>query len=175
MDIFRTEPKRCTKKSWETMILPPAPNERDYSTCESCRVWDTASKKKRKRDSTIAEELCLKQVGATVQEYKTERAVHQPQAEEVRIVEQWLKISCQKWVPIPSYNYCTYLIHQTKSPVKYVDSQGLFDALWDIFKHQKHIDFFGTYNLLEDPLVSDSERVRMTMHKVWKIVGYCFM
>ena len=67
MDTLRTEPKRCTKKSCKTIILPPAPNERDYSTCESCRAQDAASKKKRKRNS-IPKELCLNQVGPMVQD-----------------------------------------------------------------------------------------------------------
>jgi len=55
----------------------------------------------------------------------------------------------------------------------YTDSQSLFDAVRNAFM-EKHVDFFGAYNLLEDPLVSDSERVRMTIHEIWKVTGYRF-
>jgi len=49
MDIHRTGPQQCTKRSCKNTVPPPEPNERDYSTCASCRSRDAASKKKRKR------------------------------------------------------------------------------------------------------------------------------
>ena len=64
---FRQSPNNVQKKSYKTIILPPAPNERDYSTCENCHARDVASKKKRKCNS-IAKELCLKQVSPMVQD-----------------------------------------------------------------------------------------------------------
>lgn len=62
MDSLRTEPKRCTKKSCKTMILPPGPNEKDYNTCENCRARDAASKK-RKREGAAARESYPQQEG----------------------------------------------------------------------------------------------------------------
>ena len=56
----------------------------------------------------------------------------------------------------------------------YQDSQGLFHALQKAFKEGKHIDFFGSYMLPEDPLVSDHKRVRMVIHDIWKVTGYHF-
>jgi len=62
MDSLRTEPKRCTKKSCKTMILPPGPNEKDYNTCENCRARDAVSKK-RKREGAAARESYPQQPG----------------------------------------------------------------------------------------------------------------
>jgi hypothetical protein len=36
------------------------------------------------------------------------------------------------------------------------------------------VDFFGTYEIKEDPLVSDKERVKMTAYEIWKVTGYRF-
>ena len=65
MDTLRTEDKRCTKKSCKTMIPPPQPNERDYSTCENCRARDAVSKK-RKREGNIAKGSGLQQVASVI-------------------------------------------------------------------------------------------------------------
>ena len=48
MDTLRTENTRCTKRSCKTVIPPPRPNERDYSTCEACRARDAVSKKRKR-------------------------------------------------------------------------------------------------------------------------------
>ena len=36
------------------------------------------------------------------------------------------------------------------------------------------MEFHDSYKMLEDQLVSDSERVKMTIHEIWKVTGYRF-
>ncbi|KAJ7661459.1 hypothetical protein DFH06DRAFT_1268903 [Mycena polygramma] len=38
----------------------------------------------------------------------------------------------------------------------------------------KHVDFRGTYQTPEDPLITDKEHVQMTVHEIWKVTGYRF-
>jgi len=57
----------------------------------------------------------------------------------------------------------------------YANSQDLFHAIKKAFKDDTHVNLSSTYKLSDDPLVSDNERVRMTIHDIWKVTGYCFM
>jgi hypothetical protein len=57
----------------------------------------------------------------------------------------------------------------------YKDSQSLFGAIRTCFKGGKDVEFYGCYSMPEDPLVSDGERVEMTVNEVWKVTGYRFM
>jgi len=56
----------------------------------------------------------------------------------------------------------------------YANSQDLFRAIRKAFKDDTHVNFSGAYKLSDDPLVSDNERVRMTIHDIWKVTGYRF-
>ncbi|KAJ7774512.1 hypothetical protein DFH07DRAFT_865834 [Mycena maculata] len=38
----------------------------------------------------------------------------------------------------------------------------------------KHVEFRGTYQTPEDPLITDKERVQMTIYEIWKVMGYRF-
>jgi len=38
-------------------------------------------------------------------------------------------------------------------PTCYEDSQSLFEAIRATFKKDKHIEFYGTYNMPADPLI----------------------
>ncbi|KAJ7577209.1 hypothetical protein C8J56DRAFT_899293 [Mycena floridula] len=53
------------------------------------------------------------------------------------------------------------------------DAQSLFLALRDSLKSDDVI-FLGSYDLCNDELVSDKQRVQMTAHEVWKAGGYRF-
>ncbi|KAF7333854.1 SWIM-type domain-containing protein [Mycena venus] len=57
---------------------------------------------------------------------------------------------------------------------QYKDHQALFSALRDAFKSHKHVDFRGTYQTPEDPLMTDKEHVKMTIYEIWKVTGYRF-
>ena len=59
-------------------------------------------------------------------------------------------------------------------PTHYRDSQSLFEAIRAGFKKDKHVEFYGTYNMPADPLVTDKERVDMIVHEIWKVTGYRF-
>ena len=50
----------------------------------------------------------------------------------------------------------------------YTSSKDLFCAIQKAFSDSTHVNFSATYKLPEDPLVSDRERVRMTIHNIWK-------
>ncbi|KAJ7029433.1 hypothetical protein C8F04DRAFT_1187647 [Mycena alexandri] len=52
--------------------------------------------------------------------------------------------------------------------------QELFSGLRDAFKHSKHVNFRGTYQTPEDPLITDKERVQMAILELWKVTGYRF-
>ncbi|KAJ6449111.1 hypothetical protein C8R45DRAFT_849909, partial [Mycena sanguinolenta] len=55
------------------------------------------------------------------------------------------------------------------------DVQALFTGLRNMFKTGKHVDFRGTYQTQEDPLITDKERVQMTIYEIWKqMYTYCF-
>lgn len=56
----------------------------------------------------------------------------------------------------------------------YASSEDLFRAIQKAFRDSAHVNFSGAYKLPEDPLISDRERVRMTIHDIWKITGYRF-
>ncbi|KAF8182466.1 hypothetical protein K438DRAFT_1767385 [Mycena galopus ATCC 62051] len=47
-------------------------------------------------------------------------------------------------------------------------------AIRAAFKADKHVQFHGTCQILEDPLVTDQERVKKTIYEIWKITGYRF-
>ncbi|KAJ6546393.1 hypothetical protein DFH09DRAFT_927184, partial [Mycena vulgaris] len=57
---------------------------------------------------------------------------------------------------------------------EFKDLQAFFSALRHAFKTEKHVEFRGTYQTPEDPLVSDKERVEMTIYEIWKVTGYRF-
>lgn len=59
-------------------------------------------------------------------------------------------------------------------PVAYKDSESLLKALRDTFRSETSVDFEGSYIRATDLLVSDKERVKMTIHDVWKATGYRF-
>ncbi|KAJ7829515.1 hypothetical protein B0H14DRAFT_3717388 [Mycena olivaceomarginata] len=59
-------------------------------------------------------------------------------------------------------------------PMMFANQQALFSALRKMFKTTKHIEFHGSYNIPEDPLVTDKERVKMTNLEIWKVTGYRF-
>lgn len=62
-----------------------------------------------------------------------------------------------------------------QTPITYKDNESLLKALRDTSKSQTSIDFEGSYTQVIDPLVSNKERVKMTIHGVWKATGYRFM
>ncbi|KAJ7078963.1 hypothetical protein C8R44DRAFT_654310 [Mycena epipterygia] len=57
---------------------------------------------------------------------------------------------------------------------QFKDGQSLFLSLREAFKHNKHVDFRGTYQTPEDPLITDKERVQMTVYEIWTVTGYRF-
>lgn len=48
------------------------------------------------------------------------------------------------------------------------------NGLREAFKLDTHVEFFGKYTRPADPLVSDRERVQMTVQDIWKVTGYRF-
>jgi hypothetical protein len=60
------------------------------------------------------------------------------------------------------------------SPKMYNSSQSLFENLQSAFRKGNHVEFFGGYHLPEDPLITARQRVRMTIHDIWKTTGYRF-
>jgi hypothetical protein len=56
----------------------------------------------------------------------------------------------------------------------YKDSESLLKDLHTTFKSSDSVEFKGSYSQAVDPLVSDKERVKMTIHDIWKATGYRF-
>ncbi|KAJ7501402.1 hypothetical protein B0H11DRAFT_2373646 [Mycena galericulata] len=59
-------------------------------------------------------------------------------------------------------------------PTEYSDSHRMFCALRDAFDKDSDVNFPGSYTISDDPLVSDKERVQLTIREVWKVSGYRF-
>jgi hypothetical protein len=59
-------------------------------------------------------------------------------------------------------------------PTLFDDGQSLFNSLRHAFKHHKSVFFNGSYQIPQDPLVTDKERVQMVAYEVWKVSGYWF-
>ncbi|KAJ6523472.1 hypothetical protein DFH09DRAFT_1329961 [Mycena vulgaris] len=58
--------------------------------------------------------------------------------------------------------------------IPFQDQQSMFNAIRAAFKQGKHVEFHGICQIPEDPLVTDKERVRMTIFEIWKVTGYRF-
>ena len=56
----------------------------------------------------------------------------------------------------------------------YMDAEDLFHALRDQFKASSHVDFYGTYPIEEDDLITPKERTHMLAEELWKTTGYRF-
>ncbi|KAJ7436299.1 hypothetical protein B0H11DRAFT_1754960 [Mycena galericulata] len=50
----------------------------------------------------------------------------------------------------------------------------MFCALRDAFDKESDVNFHGSYTISNDPLVSDKERVQLTIREIWKVSGYRF-
>jgi len=51
----------------------------------------------------------------------------------------------------------------------YQNSQSMFEAIRTCFKRGQNVNFVGCYRQPEDPLVSNKERIAMTVHEIWKV------
>ncbi|KAK1222702.1 hypothetical protein PQX77_014446 [Marasmius sp. AFHP31] len=61
----------------------------------------------------------------------------------------------------------------SKDTTRYPNSEAMFQAL-RVQAQGEEINFHGEYTLPVDPLVTDKERVQMTMRGAWRITGYRF-
>jgi hypothetical protein len=57
---------------------------------------------------------------------------------------------------------------------EYGSSDKMFQALRLCFKQESGRLFYGSYQIADDPLINDKERVRMTTHEIWQVTGYRF-
>jgi hypothetical protein len=58
---------------------------------------------------------------------------------------------------------------------KYSSGNLLFQDLQWNFQEKTSVDFFGKFEMKEDPLVSQKECVRMMAYETWKATGYRFV
>jgi hypothetical protein len=58
--------------------------------------------------------------------------------------------------------------------LQFQDQQAMFSALRTAFQTKKHVEFNATCQIPEDPLVTDKERVKITIYEIWKATGYRF-
>ncbi|KAJ7732044.1 hypothetical protein DFH07DRAFT_871091 [Mycena maculata] len=50
----------------------------------------------------------------------------------------------------------------------------MFCVLRDAFGNSSDVNFHGSYAIADDPLVSEKERVQLTIREIWKVSGYRF-
>ena len=43
------EPRKCSHSSCHNILPPPEPHKKSFSTCDSCRAWDAAYKKRKRQ------------------------------------------------------------------------------------------------------------------------------
>jgi len=63
---------------------------------------------------------------------------------------------------------------KSTAPKMYPNSTNLFSDMRAAFSVTAHVEFGGSYHLPADPSVTDKDRVRMTIHDIWKATGYRF-
>ncbi|KAJ7189735.1 hypothetical protein B0H12DRAFT_1227121 [Mycena haematopus] len=61
-----------------------------------------------------------------------------------------------------------------KAPKPFTQAESFFDSLREDFDSGQRVDFYGTYSVAVDPLVTPKERVQMVAAEIWKITGYRF-
>ncbi|KAF8871756.1 hypothetical protein BD779DRAFT_1575140 [Infundibulicybe gibba] len=60
-----------------------------------------------------------------------------------------------------------------ETPILYDDRTQLITALRERFKQGQHVDFAGTYRMV-DPGVTHKQRIQTITHEIWKATGYRF-
>jgi hypothetical protein len=58
--------------------------------------------------------------------------------------------------------------------IKFKDKKTMMTQLKRIFSTKDSILFHASYDLLADPLMSDSDHVSAATHEIWQLTGYSF-
>ncbi|KAJ6580083.1 hypothetical protein DFH09DRAFT_1246058 [Mycena vulgaris] len=122
-----------------------------FSTCKRCREKNTAATRARRAKRKLEEETDVAKKRARTD--TTEDGGASPGQEEESDREDGDK---GKYLIFP------------EAFTEFKDLQAFFSALRHAFKTEKHVEFRGTYQTPEDPLVSDKEHVEMTIYEIWK-------
>ncbi|KAJ6596512.1 hypothetical protein B0H10DRAFT_2232513 [Mycena sp. CBHHK59/15] len=149
MENTPVPPLICSQSKCDTVLEPGGPK-----TCDRCRKQNTQNRRdarKRKRDKQADEAEKRARTDSTPG-YNEHDA-----GEEEDGVESGEEGD-------PNNNTFT----------QFKDAQELFSALRNAFNKEKHVNFRGTYQIPEDALITDKERVQMTVHEIWKVTGYRF-
>ncbi|KAJ7475292.1 hypothetical protein B0H11DRAFT_2235701 [Mycena galericulata] len=156
-------PARQCSKSKCKAILPPVEIDK-ANTCLKCREKDKLYRRnKRAREKEVEENNKRRRSEDT-------QPVGDPDREDVNmpappdVVEREASDSDKDDEGV---------ISSTK-PTEYSDSHQMFCALRDAFDNNSDVNFHGSYTISDDPLVSDKERVQLTIREVWKVSGYRF-
>ncbi|KAK7005431.1 hypothetical protein R3P38DRAFT_2427601, partial [Favolaschia claudopus] len=140
-------------------------------TCNTCRESNRkaqAATRKRKADQKDA------------QEARKRAREHSPETERVKRVEDASNVD-KDASPAHGPNLDTPPGMESDEeeaafggPVNFASLELLFQAIRGAFTGGKPVEFHGTCQIPEDPMVTDKERVKMTAHEIWKITGYRF-
>ena len=166
--IMSTIPdKLCSKPSCKNPVSNDDLNRHGetYQKCKSCRAKDTAStaarRKRNREDHTHGSEQgpsVRPRIGPSIPGDDNLGWNKGTTSSE----EESLKVSHQSII------FAHHL-----GVIIYKDSESILKELRSKFGC-KEVDFAGKYTLAANSMVSDRERVQMTIQDIWKITGYRF-
>ncbi|KAF8218418.1 hypothetical protein L208DRAFT_1383291, partial [Tricholoma matsutake] len=55
------------------------------------------------------------------------------------------------------------------------EAEDFFDRLRASFKASSHVNFYATYPVKKDPLISPKQHVTMAIQEIWQLTGYHFI
>ncbi|KAJ7434395.1 hypothetical protein B0H11DRAFT_1757683 [Mycena galericulata] len=159
----------CSQSKCNAVVPPAGPGEKQKKTCPDCRHSNRrvqAAKRKRVKE---AEEVNKR---VRMEEQPNLRV---PDTSDSDPGPQYTNNTPMQQTPDTRAN--TGLESDGKDSsgaVRCKDTQSMLNGLKDAFKTNKRVEFHGTCQIPEDPLVSDKERVQMTIYEIWKVTGYRF-
>ncbi|KAJ7796482.1 hypothetical protein B0H14DRAFT_2619910 [Mycena olivaceomarginata] len=152
-------PLICSQSKCKT-VLPP---NYKWGSCESCRERDKLAKHEKRK--------CTKEGQGTSKRAHTELATENVQLELPHLNPNLEALGSKC---IGESDESSTDEGSNTGPLMFANQQALFSALRKMFKTTKHIEFHSSYNIPEDPLVTDKEHVQMTNLEIWKVTGYRF-
>ena len=68
----------------------------------------------------------------------------------------------------------TYSVTLSQAAENFCEAEDFFDVLRASFKASSHVNFYATYPVKEDPLISPKQHVTMAVQEIWRLTGYRF-
>ncbi|KAJ7937453.1 hypothetical protein B0H13DRAFT_2302616 [Mycena leptocephala] len=154
MDPPPTTPLECTQSKCHNLV--PYSGPKTPKTCEDCRESSRKSQaagRKRKHDAKEAQEAKMR---------GRETSPHTERVLGVSDVSGIDATSSRDRAENPGMGSGLSDEEDSSGAIEFTDQQSLFIAIRAAFKHNKHVEFHGTCQIPEDPLITDKERVKMT-------------